>query len=142
MFYIACTSPTRPPQEIRSLLLTHSAMSSQLLSTPATHPFSLAALADRVWMATTEGAFHLGAYSWGSPLCRLAEAAVVRYDVSCLAVCALLTVSHTGRYRVSNMDSYVSTRPIGPTYFQIQLLPRRYEQRFGSYGQHSGSGCA
>ncbi|KAK7691991.1 hypothetical protein QCA50_005396 [Cerrena zonata] len=53
-------------------------MSSQLLSTPATHPFSLTGLVDRAWMATTEGAFHLGAYSWGSPLCRLAEAAVVR----------------------------------------------------------------
>ncbi|CAL1711760.1 unnamed protein product [Somion occarium] len=52
-------------------------MSTQLLSTPATHPWSLAGLADKVFMAATEGAFKLGAYSWDSPICRLAEAAVV-----------------------------------------------------------------
>ncbi|KAH8103471.1 cyclopropane-fatty-acyl-phospholipid synthase [Cristinia sonorae] len=49
-------------------------MSSQFLATPSQHPFSLAAFADRVWLATTESAIKS---RWMIPLCGLAESAIV-----------------------------------------------------------------
>lgn len=50
-----------------------SPMSEQLLDTPAKHPFSVSALADKAWNRTVEAAFRTG---W-APIARLAEAAVV-----------------------------------------------------------------
>ena len=48
-------------------------MSSQLLETAATHPFSLVGLADSVWNAVSERAIRA---SWG-PVTRVAESAVL-----------------------------------------------------------------
>ncbi|KAF5374088.1 hypothetical protein D9615_008893 [Tricholomella constricta] len=48
-------------------------MSKQLLDTPAKHPFSVSALADRAWNKITETALRTG---W-PPITRLAEAAVI-----------------------------------------------------------------
>ena len=50
-------------------------MSSQLLATASRHPFSFAALADKLFLATTESAFKS---RWTNPLCSFAESAVVR----------------------------------------------------------------
>lgn len=55
-------------------------MSSQLLSTPSTHSWSLAGLGDIALNHVKELVFRS---SW-SPLTRLAESAVVLYVVGCL----------------------------------------------------------
>ena len=50
-------------------------MSSQLLDTPAKHPFSVFALADRVCNGVLEAAVRTG---W-SPVTKVAEVAVMKY---------------------------------------------------------------
>jgi len=49
-------------------------MSTQLLSTPATHSSSLVSFADRAWSAATEAAFKIGSSKW---LTSLAESVVI-----------------------------------------------------------------
>jgi hypothetical protein len=52
-------------------------MSSQLLDTPAKHPFSIFALADRAYNGVFEAAVRTG---W-SPVTKVAEVAVMKYTL-------------------------------------------------------------
>ncbi|TCD69401.1 hypothetical protein EIP91_007748 [Steccherinum ochraceum] len=81
-------------------------MSSQLLSTPATHSSSLVSLADRAWNAATEVAFKVGSSKW---LCDVAENMVTQYLVLVFEMLSVLNRSSSTLKNISQGQLTIRT---------------------------------